>query len=491
MPLKTAWKNWKDCLVFTANKKNKLTTQLMTNDQHPEAKMGLKYKHTLLLVDDEESITKSLQRTFRKEGYEICTATSGQEGLKRLKETEKPFSLIISDQRMPEMTGAQFLEKAKTIFPNAMRILLTGYSDIDAIVDAVNKGEIHRYLTKPWNDNDLLLQVRQSLEQYELVMENRRLVALTKRQNNKLRNLNKNLEEKVAERSREIVERNKELSRLNQELESSLYNTVRAFASLIEGHNPLLAGHGRRVSVMSRELSQLLDLSEEDITTIEIAALLHDMGKLGFPTKLLEYQESKWTQEERTSFRNHPQVGQATVQFIDKLEHVGLLIRGHHEQYDGQGYPDQLAEDDIPLGAKIIAVTDAYDKIVNLKVDMAKSIKEVAKQSKVTQDHLTQDDVLQKAAILHMKQNGFTRYDPDIVKVFLKLLKTRGITYGWEKKSSIDDLKEGMVLSRALYSSSGRFLLPHDTTLTADYISKLKELHKDDPIPDLISVKGK
>ena len=105
--------------------------------------MELKYKHRLLLVDDEESITKALYRIFRREGYEIQTASSGQEGLEVIKEDKKPFSLIISDQRMPGMTGTQFLEKAKKILPNAMRILLTGYSDMDAIVDAINRGEIH------------------------------------------------------------------------------------------------------------------------------------------------------------------------------------------------------------------------------------------------------------------------------------------------------------------------------------------------------------
>jgi response regulator RpfG family c-di-GMP phosphodiesterase len=453
-----------------------------------ETKMALRYKHTLLLVDDEVSVTKALQRAFRKEPYEVHTASSGQEGLKKLDEAPKPFSLIISDQRMPEMTGTQFLEKAKKISQHAIRILLTGYSEIDAIADAINKGEVHRYLTKPWRDDDLLAQVRQALEQYELIVENRRLLALTRRQNEKLRELNKHLEEKVAERSRQMLEKNNELSSINQQLESSLYNTVRAFASLIEMHNPLLAGHGRRVSIMSREISQVLDLSEKDITAIEIAALLHDIGKLGFPRTLLEYQESKWTHEERTLFRNHPQAGQATVQFIDSLDHVGLLIRSHHEQYDGQGYPDQLAEEEIPIGSRIIAVVDAYDKIVNLKIDKATSLKTVAKESDGVQDHLTEHETLQKAAILHLRQHGFTRYDPDIIKAFLNLLKTRGISYGREREISIDNVKEGMILSRPIYSSSGRFLLPNNTTLTADYIGKLKDVHKNDPITDIIFV---
>jgi len=450
--------------------------------------MALKYNHTLLLVDDEESITKSLQRLFRKEGYKIHTAASGQEGLEILKNAEKPFSLIISDQRMPGMTGAQFFEKAKKIFPDAIRILLTGYSDMDAIIEAVNKGEIHRYMTKPWNDEDMILQVRKALEEYELILENKRLIALTKKQNKELKELNARLEQKVEERSREIIQKNKELSQLNKELESSFYNTVRAFASLLEMHTPQLAGHGRRVSILSREIARLLDLDEKEILHIEIAALLHDIGKLGFPKKLIEYKEQEWDHQDKKLFRKHPEQGQATVRFVNRLDHVGILIRCHHEQYDGQGYPDRLAEEMIPLGSRIIAVADAYDKIVNLKVNVNSAIKEFLNDKKITQDHLPKDELLQQAAIHHLKKYGFTRYDPDVVKVFLNLLKTKGVRYGREKGVSIDELKEGMVLSRSLYSSKGRFLLLYNTVLTADYIKKLKSIHKNDPITDVIYV---
>ena len=133
--------------------------------------MTLKRKHTIVIVDDDKGVTNALRRLFRKDGYQILTATSGQEGLELLKKLEKPVSLIISDQRMPGMNGAQFLERAKKISPDAVRFLLTGYSDMNAIVEAINKGEIHRYLTKPWNDDHLMLQVRQSLEAYELRKE--------------------------------------------------------------------------------------------------------------------------------------------------------------------------------------------------------------------------------------------------------------------------------------------------------------------------------
>lgn len=139
---------------------------------------GLKHKHTILLVDDEVSITKSLQRVLRKEGYIVITACNGQEGLDILHNSKEVVSLIISDQRMPGMAGIQFLKKTIKILPNAVRFLLTGYTDIEVILDALNKGEIHQYLAKPWNDNDLLMEVHQGLQQYELLSEKRSLKGL-------------------------------------------------------------------------------------------------------------------------------------------------------------------------------------------------------------------------------------------------------------------------------------------------------------------------
>jgi len=443
--------------------------------------MALKYKHTILFVDDEESIIKALQRLFRKENYKILTASNGQDALEILKKYENRISLMISDQRMPGMTGSQFLEKAKKIFPNAIRFLLTGYSDMDAIVDAVNRGEIHRYINKPWNDENMILQVRQAIEQFELVLENKRLSVLTIKQNEKLNELNENLEQKVEERSKEIIIKNKEL-------ESNLYNSVRAFASIAEMNTPLLAGHGRRVSILTREICQLLDLSENEITHTEIAALLHDIGKLGLPNKLIDHNEKRWTPEEKTIFERHPEEGQTIVKFIDSLDHVGILIRSHHERYDGQGYPDQLSEEAIPIGSRIIAVADAYDKIIELKMDIKPITDEYLHDKKITQDHLPENELLQQTALFHIKKYAFTMYDPDIVKAFLRLFKEKGIQNKEEKRLSIEDLKDGMVLTRSLYTTKGRFLLPYNTVITKDHIKKLKTIHQSDPISDVIFV---
>ncbi|MBC8433168.1 MAG: response regulator [Desulfobacterales bacterium] len=450
--------------------------------------MLLKYKHTIMAVDDEASILKAIQRLLRKENYQVLTASSAMEGIELLKKEKKPVSLIISDQRMPVMNGSQFLKKSKEIFPDAIRFLLTGYSDLNAIIAAVNEGGVHRYLTKPWNDEDLMLQVRQSLQQYELVLENRSLLLLTKKQNQELNQFNKHLETKVQERSQEIVEKNKQLTHMNKELEASLFKTVRAFAALIEMQVPELAGHGRRVSQMVRQIAQFSDLPENEVTHIEIAALLHDIGKLGLPLKLIEGKDNNGTPAEKSLLQKHPEDGQNIVRFIKNLDHVGLLIRSHHERFDGQGYPDGLREETIPLGSRIIAVADAYDKIVNLKINAKALTDDYLKNHKVTRDHLADGELLQQAALYHLKQFGFTRYDPDVVKMFLEYIKQKGMPARSEKEITIDELEPGMVLIQSLYSLKGRFLLPHNTVLTEEYIQKLNIMHQNDPIAEVIYV---
>jgi len=368
-----------------------------------------------------------------------------------------------------------FLEAAKAVDPQAVRILLTGYADMNATIDAINRGEIHRYMTKPWNDEELLLVVRQAIAQYELQRENERLLELTKQQNEALRRWNTTLEQRVEERSLEILQKNTDLTRLNQELESNLYNAVRAFAALVEKQNPAQAGHMRRTAHWAGEIARAMDLPEPEVAQVEIAALLHDLGKLSFPPRLLEYREDTWTPDEKKRYRRHPQIGQETVQFISRLDHAGILIRCHHERFDGQGYPDHLREEEISMGARIIAVADAYDKFTGLRIDLDGSVRAV----RLAEGKLADEEMFRKAAVMHLKKESFLAYDPDIVKRFLDLLRDRG-SYREERKIGVEELVRGMTLSRALYSSSGRFLLPAQTVMTDNYVKKIRSLHETD-----------
>ncbi|MDZ4162763.1 MAG: response regulator, partial [Burkholderiales bacterium] len=187
---------------------------------------------TLLLVDDEPSILSALRRLLRPTGYTVLTATSGAEGLALL--TTQEVALVVSDMRMPGMDGAQFLEQVRAQWPDTVRLLLTGYADMSSTIDAINRGEIYRYITKPWDDHELLLVIRQALEQRALRFENQRLLALTQTQNAELQTLNAGLAQTVAARTSELAQLNEFLNLANTQLRQQFLTTVKVFSSLLE-----------------------------------------------------------------------------------------------------------------------------------------------------------------------------------------------------------------------------------------------------------------
>ncbi|MCD6161936.1 MAG: response regulator [candidate division Zixibacteria bacterium] len=166
-------------------------------------------KHTLLLVDDEPNVLKSLKRLLIDTDYKIFTADSGEKGLEVF--DKKQIHVVISDYRMPEMNGVEFLSKVKEKSPETIRIILSGYADAVAIVDAINEGEIYKFITKPWNDHEFLTTIMRTFEQYDLQHENDRLYSELQIRNQELQKLTKSLEEKVAQRTRDLEIRNRAL----------------------------------------------------------------------------------------------------------------------------------------------------------------------------------------------------------------------------------------------------------------------------------------
>jgi putative nucleotidyltransferase with HDIG domain len=437
---------------------------------------------SILLIDDEAAILKSLQRLLRRTGLRVMTASSGAEGLELINKEPENIALIVSDQRMPEMNGAQFFEHAKSVVPDAFRFLLTGYSELEALADSINKGEIHHYITKPWEDAELLGLILGAVEKFQLKKENQRLIALTNRQNQELLQFNKRLEELVKERTQDLQQKQKEL-------EASLYNSIRAFASLLNLHNHALAEHCRRVSIISGRIAEQMKLPEEKVTHIEIAALLHDIGKLGLSPNLLNYNSKGWTDEEKKQFSRHPIQGQQIVQFINQLSSVGKMVRSHHERFDGKGFPDGLSGIDIPLGARIITIADVFDKMVNFGVGAELLINNYLSSL----DHpieLSRREILKKAALQYLKQNEQTFFDPDLVQILFNVIEQKKLITESETLILINELQPGMVLSKTLYSVKGHFLLQRRTRLTAEHIPKLAALRKINLIEDKISILG-
>src|SRR6185437_10626578 len=166
---------------------------------------------TILCVDDEPFILTALQRLLRTSGHKVLTSDSGEAALALL--DAEPIDLLISDMRMPTMSGAELMQKVRARWPHVTRLLLTGHSDVSATISAINEGQVHRYLTKPWSDAELLLTIKEAFEHKFLEEEKQRLEALTRQQNEELKHLNANLEALVAERTKELEHANDRLKR--------------------------------------------------------------------------------------------------------------------------------------------------------------------------------------------------------------------------------------------------------------------------------------
>ena len=160
-------------------------------------------RHTVLCVDDEENILHSIKRLLRKEGYRLLTALSGIEALKILEEND--VHLVLSDQRMPQMSGTEFLAEVKEKYPDVIRIILTGYTEVDSITESINKGNIYKFFLKPWNDDNLKLEISKALEQYDLIQANKMLQEKIMKQNKELKKINENQEALIQQRT-EVLE---------------------------------------------------------------------------------------------------------------------------------------------------------------------------------------------------------------------------------------------------------------------------------------------
>jgi response regulator RpfG family c-di-GMP phosphodiesterase len=455
--------------------------------------VALKNEHTLLLVDDEKAITRALNRLFRKEGYRIMTAQSGPEGLEKLQQSDGPVSMIISDQRMPEMNGAAFLEKAKSIYPDAIRYLLTGYSDLDAVVDAVNRGEIHRYLTKPWNDDDLVLQVKQSLEHFELTSENRRLTALTIEQNKKLNELNKGLEQKVQERTKEVFEKNEALEKVNRMLEASFMDSIRLLVSLVEILNPKLGRQMRQVAQLARQVAEVFDLEKTELDKIEMAGMIHDIGLLGFPEELMHKEIHQMSDEEGRLYSDHPTIASILLENVEKLSDVGEIVLYHHEYFNGSGFPNGLSGDQIPLGSRIILAASDYCQILSTwPRDLRKLIAytrrhfdaDIWKSFTVSDDP---DTIIEEAAEKKLLMECNQKYDVEVVSALIKKIRENkkiDPTFVVE----LNKVKAGMVLMEDLKLNDGRLLLTKGTKLKATSIESIISIGERGLIPNTLTV---
>lgn len=417
----------------------------------------------VLFVDDEENILRSLGRLFMDEEFETVTAGSGKKALEILG-NDHDFAVIISDQRMPEMTGSEFLALARDVSPESLRILLTGYADIGATIDAINRGGASRYITKPWNDGELLQTVRDSVNRFMLMRENVRLTELVQSQNEELKEWNGNLKHRVLGQTGDIRKKNEELQELIDRLRKNFEDTIDAFSNLVELHNPDARSHSRIVARIAVRAAGLRGLPEQETETIRVAALLHDIGKIGISLGPSLVGSVDLNGHDPAEYLLHPVRGQAAVDGVEDLRKAGMLIRHHHEHYDGSGFPDRLRGGEIPPGAQLIGMADYLE--ISLRC--------------------TCGDNAVELALAELEKRLGSWFDPALFPVVAEAaldicdaLQTKKNLV--EREVSFTGLFEGMVLSRDICSGTGLLLLSRGTKLDADNIQALNRNYRLDP----------
>lgn len=456
----------------------------------------------VLCVDDEPSILSALRRLFRPQGYRVLLAEGGAAGLAVL--AAEPVDLVVSDMRMPEMDGVQFLEQVRERWPAVVRIMLTGYADINSTVAAINRGEIHRYIAKPWDDQDMLLSVSDGLRRKQLEQENRRLDQLTQAQNEQLGLINTQLEvamlqlqdvnqllqaaneqlwegnevleRRVKARTQDLAQANAQLGTANEQLgsanasmeksnlqlgvanlqlEENFALSISVFAGLLELRDGGVAGHGHRVANLARRLAEKMKLSGVEVVDIYNAGLLHEVGKIGLPDALLGKAESLMSGMEFEVYKLHPLHAQTALMPLGRLRQSAIIIRSQHERIDGRGYPDGLAGLEVSIGAQIVSVASTYESLIS--------------------GRLAEKEFSTEEAAKAVREGAATRYDEAVIAAFELVL----VELAAEAVADIEVLspllQPGMVLARPVLSLQGNVLLPSAYSFTTPVIKQLRE----------------
>ena len=399
-------------------------------------------KTSILVVDDEPDILDALREQLSWEGYEVTACSGGCDALAVLQKSR--FAVIISDQRMPGMSGLELMAHARALQPNASRVLLTGILSLDTLVGAINQGEIFRFIAKPWMRAELLATVDNAIQRQALLDANEHLVRSTEKLNRQLVHANAQLQIQV----NELTAQKEQIDDAHEALNANFEHSLGLCYRIINTFDPLLGKQTKAVVDLCRQMAHRDEFTPEEKHVLMASAWLHDIGLIGLNRELVHrffHKPEDCTPNDRALLREHPIYGQALAAFVDRLSAVGVTIRAHHERFDGSGYPDGLAGSAIPWTARCLAVAVAF----------------------------VQPGVPRASALQSILEQSGTAFDPEAVRVLL------GTTHRTElprqvREISVEELRPGMLIARGIYVPSGMLLIAEGQELTPAAIAKLK-----------------
>ena len=330
-------------------------------------------KDKVLIIDDELAPRESL-RMVLKDKFDVFIAPGAPEGLMIMK--ENPVDLVVLDIRMPRMDGITALKKIKEGHPEIEVVLLTAYASIESARDAIRLGAFD-YLMKPFDKDDLINVVEKGLQKKN---DSERVMSKLE----DLENMNNILEEQISIAQNSIVH--------------CYEGTVKALNLTIDAKDHYTYNHSNRVVKFSSALAKALGLSNYQTEKLELAAAIHDIGKIGVDEQILR-KPGSLNLEEFEGIKKHPEIGARIVESVPFLKEAVPVILYHHERYDGKGYPKGLKAEQIPLGARIIIVADAVDSMMH--------------------DRPYRNRLMHEEVMSELSDNSGTQFDPKITDLIL------------------------------------------------------------------------
>ncbi|HET6372899.1 MAG TPA: HD domain-containing phosphohydrolase [Candidatus Polarisedimenticolia bacterium] len=349
----------------------------------------------IIIVDDDLALLESLwQQISDLHGstHEVVMAKSAEEALGVIYDVHhqgRTVEMVIADLIMPGMTGDRLLELVNARFPAVIKILLTGHTGLDSAIYAINNANLDKYISKPWRIEDLQLTLSSLLRQFSLKQDNLRLL-----KDLQLRNL-------------ELNAALRDLKKANSQIGTNYVETLESLAMALEAKDAYTAGHSERVARWAVLLARKMGLSDGEIGEMRSVALLHDIGKIGMPERILN-KPGALTQAEMTLVKTHPVTGAQILQPLKSFHHYIPIVRHHHEWFNGRGYPDKVGGADLPLTVWIAAAADAFDAMTSNRPYRRMQTMEFA--------------------LSELNTGRGSQFNPECVRAFMELLKEPGKT---------------------------------------------------------------
>jgi HD-GYP domain-containing protein (c-di-GMP phosphodiesterase class II) len=315
---------------------------------------GFVSRGTIVLVDEDADTLDLMRKTLEPaigDDLEIVCASSSEEGLGslyRIRSDGRQLDLVVTSQALPGIPGTRFLEIVQSQFPGVIKILVSERPNLEEAMYAFNNAGLDRYVSKPWEPEDLKFTVTSLLRQAAMRRTNERLLV------------------DLQKRNAELREALRELKEAKQEVENSYFSAMQSLAVALEAKDRYTAGHSQRVSRFAMMIARGLELPGPEVRTIGQIGLLHDIGKIGMDEAVLN-KPGKLTSEEFEMVKQHPVIGAQILAPVRSLEGHISGIKHHHESWDGTGYPDGLKGESIPLPARIICVADSFDAMTSTR----------------------------------------------------------------------------------------------------------------------------